>query len=50
MTVDQWLEAAKADARRRGLDDLVPVLESLAAATRLLRTAPWNQHADGRPQ
>ncbi len=50
MTIEQWLEAATADARRRGLDDLVPILESLAAATRLLRAAPWNQHADGHGQ
>jgi len=45
MDVDHWLEAAIADARRRGLDELVPILESLAAATRLLRAAPWNQDA-----
>jgi hypothetical protein len=45
MTVDHWLEASVADAKRRGLDDLVPILESLAAATRLLRAAPWNQDA-----
>jgi hypothetical protein len=48
MDVNAWLELAKADAKRRGLDDLLPVLESLAAATRLLRSAPWNQHAAGR--
>jgi hypothetical protein len=45
MAVDQWLDAAIADARRRGLDELVPILESLAAATRLLRAAPWDQDA-----
>ena len=45
MSVNEWLEAAKADAKRRGLEDLVPILESLAAATRLLRAAPWNQDA-----
>ncbi len=50
MTVDQWLEASIADARRRRLDELVPILESLAAATRLLRAAPWNQDArEDRP-
>jgi hypothetical protein len=48
MSVDTWLEAAKADAKRRGLEDLLPILESLAAATRLLRTAPWNENAVGR--
>lgn len=46
MDVDAWLECAKADARARQLEELVPVLESLAAATRQLRAAPWNQHAD----
>ncbi len=45
MDINQWLEAAKADAKRRGVEDLVPILESLAAATRLLRAAPWNQDA-----
>lgn len=45
MDINEWLEAAKADAKRRGLDDLAPILESLAAATRLLRAAPWNQDA-----
>lgn len=48
MDVDTWLELAKADAKRRGLDDLVPILESLAAATRLLRIAPWNLDASER--
>ncbi|HSL22501.1 MAG TPA: hypothetical protein VK886_13285 [Vicinamibacterales bacterium] len=46
MDIDDWLAAAKADAARRGLADLIPVLESLAAATRLLRAAPWNLRAD----
>lgn len=45
MDVNHWLEAAKADAKRRGLEELLPILESLAAATRLLRAAPWNQDA-----
>ena len=45
MDVNHWLEASIADARRRGLDELVPILEGLAAATRLLRAAPWNQDA-----
>lgn len=45
MDLNQWLDAAKQDAKRRGLSDLAPILESLAAATRLLRAAPWNQDA-----
>lgn len=45
MNIDEWLAAAVADARRRGLEELVPILESLAASTRVLRTAPWEQDA-----
>lgn len=37
MTVAQWLAASRADAERRGLPDLVPLLESLAAAVGVLR-------------
>lgn len=49
--VDAWLEAAAADADRRGLPDLRPLLETLAQSTRRLRAAGWNSHvpADGRP-
>jgi hypothetical protein len=39
MTVDAWLAAATEDARRRGLDALVPLLETLARSTRGLREA-----------
>jgi len=42
MTIDQWLEAACADADSRGLPDLKPLLASLASATRVLRAADWN--------
>lgn len=45
MTVDDWLEAALADADRRGLTDLKGLLENLARATASLRAAPWNPHA-----
>jgi hypothetical protein len=45
MDVNDWLVAAIADAKRRGLEELIPVLESLAAATRALRAAPWDQDA-----
>jgi hypothetical protein len=45
--VERWLEAAKADAVTRGLNDLPAILEALAAATRQLRAAPWNERADG---
>jgi hypothetical protein len=44
--VQRWLETAIADALKRGLSDLRPMLESLAEATRQLRRAPWNERAD----
>ena len=37
MTVEAWLQAAIADAERRGLDGLKPILESLARSTAALR-------------
>ena len=49
MTRDEWLVAAKADADRRQLTDLKPLLDALATATRALRGAVWNRHADGPP-
>jgi hypothetical protein len=45
MTIDAWLQAAIADAERRGLPDLKPVLETLAKATTALRAADFNQSA-----
>ena len=46
MTVERWLAAAKADADARGLPELKPLLEGLAAATRALRAGDWNDVAD----
>jgi hypothetical protein len=43
MTIDTWLQNAVADAERRGLPELKPILETLAKATRALRTADFNQ-------
>jgi hypothetical protein len=43
MTIDAWLQAAIADAERRGLSDLKPILETLARATAALRAADFNQ-------
>jgi len=43
MTIDAWLQAATADAERRGLSDLKPILETLARATAALRAADFNQ-------
>jgi hypothetical protein len=39
MTVESWLQAAIADAERRGLPELKPLLEALARATAALRAA-----------
>jgi hypothetical protein len=47
MTIDSWLQAAVADAERRGLPELKPVLETLARATTTLRAADFNDRADG---
>jgi hypothetical protein len=45
MTIDQWLQSALADADRRGLPALKPILEALAKATKALRTADFNDNA-----
>jgi hypothetical protein len=37
--IDTWLAAACADAERRGLPELKPLLESLARSTAALRAA-----------
>jgi len=42
MTIDDWLDSACADADRRGLADLKPLLVSLAASTKALRGAGWD--------
>ena len=39
MTVEEWLRAACADAARRGMPELQPMLESLARSTDALRRA-----------
>jgi hypothetical protein len=39
--IEHWLAGACADADRRGLEDLRPLLESLAEATKALRSAGW---------
>ena len=41
MTIDAWLQAVTADAERRGLADLKPILETLARATAALRAADF---------
>ncbi len=46
MTVDAWLEMAIADAERRGLPELKPMLEALARATKALREARFDAGRD----
>ena len=43
MTLDAWVAAAIADAERRGLPELRPLIEALAQATRALRAADLTQ-------
>jgi hypothetical protein len=50
MTIDAWLQAAIADAERRGIPELKPILETLARATTALRAADFNGHAQGSRQ
>ena len=52
MTLDAWLDAAMADATRRGLPEMRPLLEALARAARALRAADWNDDAapDASPE
>ena len=45
MTIDAWLQAAIADAERRGQPELKPILETLAAATRALRASSREMRA-----
>jgi hypothetical protein len=42
MTIESWLQAAIADAERRGLPELKPMLETLARATKILRAGDYN--------
>ncbi|MCA1559420.1 MAG: hypothetical protein LC804_03800 [Acidobacteria bacterium] len=45
MSPATWLEAACADADRRGLGELKPLLEALARSTVALRTADEDYRA-----
>jgi hypothetical protein len=47
MTIDAWLQAAIADAEKRGVSELKSLLESLAQSTRALRRADFNDDASG---
>jgi hypothetical protein len=48
MTIASWLQAAIADAEKRGLPDLKPILEALARSTQSLRAADFNDDASGK--
>jgi hypothetical protein len=48
MTLDEWLKAAITDAERRGLPELKPILEGLAQATAIVRSARFGGGADDR--
>ena len=50
MTIESWLQAAIADAERRGLPELKPILEALARSTQTLRAADFNDDAAGSRQ
>jgi Asp-tRNA(Asn)/Glu-tRNA(Gln) amidotransferase A subunit family amidase len=43
-----WFDTARADAERRGLGHIVPVLEALRASGDRLRQASWAEHATAR--
>jgi hypothetical protein len=47
MTIESWLQAAIADAEKRGLPELKPLLEGLARSTQALRDADFNDDAAG---
>lgn len=47
--IERWLAAAQADADRRGMPELKPLLQGLATSTRVLRRADWNDRADADP-
>jgi len=50
MNIEEWLKAAIADAERRGLPELKPLLEALAQSTRTLRAAQFGGQAHGRTE
>ena len=46
MDIQSWLDAAIADARRRGLPELEPLLRALAKSTEVLRNADFAEQPD----
>ena len=49
MTIDAWLQSAIADAERRGLPELKPLLETLARAIATVRAGDFNVNASSDP-
>jgi hypothetical protein len=51
MNIDAWLQSAVADAERRGLPELKPLLEALAKTVAVVRAADFNVSAssDAKP-
>jgi len=51
MNIDAWLQCAVADAERRGLPELKPLLEALAKTVAVVRAADFNVNAssDAKP-
>jgi hypothetical protein len=50
MTIDAWLQSAIADAEKRGMPELKPILETLARSTRALRATVVNDDASGKSE
>jgi hypothetical protein len=48
MTIEVWLHTSQADADRRGLPDLKPLLAALAQAIAVLRESDARDDASGR--
>jgi hypothetical protein len=46
MDISAWLAAAKADAVKRKMPELIPLLENLAASTTMLRKADAEDRAN----
>jgi hypothetical protein len=47
MTIEQWMDLAAADVERRGIPEMVPLLRTLAQATRALRDGEFIGSAVG---
>ena len=46
MDIQSWLDAAIADAKRRGIPELEPLLRALAKSTEVLRRADFAEQPD----